>query len=84
MNKYSLVNLVVALFITILVVLANGLNGDGKSITSVVFCTLVSAIIMTGFEVFMKITGILNTGNWKVYLTEAVICISVSLLALAI
>ena len=84
MNKNSLVNLFIALFITILVVFVSGLSGWNGTMTSVLFCTLVSAIITVGFEVAMKITGRMITGNWMVYLTEVVVCFVVSFLALLV
>lgn len=80
--KEYLLNLFIALLITILVVFANWLNGDNGRIVSVVFCALVSAIITAAFEVVMKITGKMPNVNWRIYLTEAVICIGVSFLAL--
>ena len=84
MNKNSLVNLFIALFITILVVFVSGLSGWNGTMTSVFFCALVSAIITVGFEVAMKVTGRMITGNWMVYLTEVVVCFVVSFLALLV
>ena len=84
MNKNSLVNLFIALFITILVVFVSGLSGWNGTMASVLFCALVSAIITVGFEVAMKVTGRMITGNWMVYLTEVVVCFVVSFLALLV
>ena len=84
MNKYSLGNLFIALFFTILLVFANGICGGNGSMNSVLFCAIVSSITMACFEVIMKITGKMPVGNWTVYLTEAAICIGVSFLALAV
>lgn len=83
MNKYSLANLFIALFLTVVIVFINGLCGGGGTMSGVVTCSVVSVILVAAAEVAMRISG-KSRSTFLTYLVEFLVCVSVSFLALLV
>ena len=82
MNKYSLANLFIALFLTVVIVFINGLCGGG-TMSGVVTCSVVSVILVAAAEVAMRISG-KSRSTFLTYLVEFLVCVVVSFLALLV
>ena len=83
MNKYSLANLFIALFLTVVIVFINGLCGGGGTMSGVVTCAVVSVILVAAAEVAMRISG-KSRSTFLTYLVEFLVCVVVSFLALLV
>lgn len=83
MNKYSLANLFIALFLTIVIVFINGLCGGGGKMSGVVTCSVVSLVLVATAEIAMRISG-KSRSTFLTYLVEFLVCVVVSFLALLV